>query len=544
LTFESQLCGFQSDFRLGDSTASYEWRQTNDCGPVSALVFSAILNKPISYSRIEPVIRSNERLDITQISSILKRFGVGNAIIFKPSGNLISNAPLIVHLESSDGFGHYVVLHSVHGNTARIFDGLIVQEVPLDGLMSHMSGYAIEYRPRLFDSRIFLMLLIALNLFMAILVWYFNYIRFCLFFYGVSITGLSCWPLFSTIRIEDKTAMQSFETNFAISVRPFSATTYCSIPCQRLANDQALQAFLGKQVEIQSGVSNFAHFIRLSAVLDSSLNLKTDIHKMFSNRIGSKEFYLRNSVGVGHRVTQNDIHTFNHRDYAIALAGECQLSSDYVIDLGANGSSSIEDLLRSTVYWFDTHGESEFSVIALTYYVAPVRNNIVNRFGRKITFDDMARLMMKRAEQTGSCYGTHSLYALALLWQANQKHGILTASVQTDMEEFFIVRAASLEAGQSPSGAYVLADANKRNFPEYDRMGEIGTLFVTGHHLEWQARLPERLRASDRSLCAASLWGLHHLGRFDETDILYPPISHLARAVFFLSQQSKNATKE
>jgi hypothetical protein len=148
--------------------------------------------------------------------------------------------------------------------------------------------------------------------------------------------------------------------------------------------------------------------------------------------------------------------------------------------------------------------------------------------------------MMDRSLSEGNCWGTHRLYALSVILQADRETRFLPDSVRERIHKHLAKTSARLAANQEQNGAWrpdwenAQSDNTNvvRTIPRVDQM-----ISVTAHHLEWLAVAPREVRPSASSLEAAMEFLLRACESRNSFDIdrRYCPFSHAARGLLLLS---------
>jgi hypothetical protein len=124
-----------------------------------------------------------------------------------------------------------------------------------------------------------------------------------------------------------------------------------------------------------------------------------------------------------------------------------------------------------------------------------------------MSFDLIARRLVRGHQRFGVCSGTHRLYSLALLLRLNADYPILSEPVRkaayAHLEQMRDVLCESqFEAGYWPSNWSRGAEAVSRPIdePQHKRV------IATGHHLEWLAISPKELHPPRERILKAARW--------------------------------------
>ena len=195
----------------------------------------------------------------------------------------------------------------------------------------------------------------------------------------------------------------------------------------------------------------------------------------------------------------------NHRDYFLATFAELGLPLTTPLKT-ASGTFTIADLLRdSTANFYISQAELPWTVIAYRIYLAGDKS-WTNRDGKHFTFDDLAEALLARPRGTGSCAGTHAIYALSLLLR--EEGGRRVLSEQPRAKAIIRLRddVAAAVAAQSPEGYWGLDWPAGR--PPRPRLldNDFWRLLVTGHMLECMEYVPEELQPPPDLYQRAAWW--------------------------------------
>jgi len=177
----------------------------------------------------------------------------------------------------------------------------------------------------------------------------------------------------------------------------------------------------------------------------------------------------------------------------------------------SRGTVTLQAVVDDAVANFTYDMELYWITTALAMYLAP-QSEWTNKYGHHFSFSEVAsRLMSKPVGESSPCGGTHTLYTLAVLLQVHEQHGILeTHEAVSEIRRHLKAASAELCESQADSGSW---DSlwTKRQYALVDRRykvrfakSESHYTWMTGHHLEWQALLPEELRVPRERLVSAA----------------------------------------
>ena len=166
-------------------------------------------------------------------------------------------------------------------------------------------------------------------------------------------------------------------------------------------------------------------------------------------------------------------------------------------------SAVLDDALAN----FNLEQELYWVTVAMALYIAPPYE-WENKFGHRFTFDDVAGVLLSRPMNHGPCAGTHGLQTLCVLLQVDDKHGIFTKPDTRDRITSYIRAAsASLETAQEADGSWKVqwaANGTSKQKGVALTAPANQAIWITGHHLEWQALAPAELRVSRARIVRAA----------------------------------------
>jgi hypothetical protein len=148
------------------------------------------------------------------------------------------------------------------------------------------------------------------------------------------------------------------------------------------------------------------------------------------------------------------------------------------------GIGTVADLLQDCLFDFQLREvsdvEPEWAATAIALYLPPARA-WQNRWGEKLTFDDLGRYLLERPQAKSSCAGTHLLFDLAVLMQVHRQCPIFSRPVALQIDDFLAVTVATVERTQRPDGSWG-TDWRGQTLPYSDSPAT--SLLITGHLAE------------------------------------------------------------
>jgi hypothetical protein len=199
-------------------------------------------------------------------------------------------------------------------------------------------------------------------------------------------------------------------------------------------------------------------------------------------------------------------------------------------------SCYVADLLTDAAWSISTKEEIEWRVVALALY-RPDVPQWRNKFGESFDWPSITRILLRSLDdmQGGGtstpCYGTHSLYALAVLDRVNDQTKLWDPKLASEVGDRLRAVSLQLERSQRPDGSWDRAWFCPQPV-SISGQTEMERLLITGHHLEWIALRPECDRPSENVLARAGDFVCGILSRRASKDILSHlcPCSHGLRA--------------
>jgi hypothetical protein len=200
----------------------------------------------------------------------------------------------------------------------------------------------------------------------------------------------------------------------------------------------------------------------------------------------------------------------------------------------------LSDLIVEVSQAFSFKEEIEWRTVTLALYRSQV-SSWQTRFGEQISFERITRELLRRARSFGqeelTCAGTHTFYALALLYRVNEQQSLWRPAMREEVEQILQASCKRLERTQLKDGSW---DDNWQ-LPGLARNGwpttRIDRLRITGHNLEWIALLPKTLRMSNYTIERAGDFVLSTIRdmTIEEVQRYICPCSHGIRA-YLLSE--------
>lgn len=202
-----------------------------------------------------------------------------------------------------------------------------------------------------------------------------------------------------------------------------------------------------------------------------------------------------------------------HHDHLLASLTEAGVSRSQKVFVPGLRNATFDSILQQALrdVRLDER-EIEWSAMAFALWLPP-QTHWTTGDGRQMSFDLLAKRLMRGHERYGVCSGTHRVYALMLMARIDEamrndgENGLLSDAVLTDVFLHLasvreLISVSQFEDGSWPGNWYDGIDAVSRPADEelYKKV------IATGHHLEWLAIAPEHLHPPREQIRRAARW--------------------------------------
>jgi len=224
-----------------------------------------------------------------------------------------------------------------------------------------------------------------------------------------------------------------------------------------------------------------------------------------------------------------------HANDLIATLAEIGVPLDTPLVM-RDGQAKVSDLLETALSRaYPDQLEYEWTAIAYARYVFP-QPAWRNKFGQRISVDDLVEQILNHPPDAGPCNGLHRLEALVVLNRADDEFHALRPKTKAKMLLYMqrcshaLVQAQTSDGywtRQWPRGAAASVPSKDHPVKLHDQ------LLVTGHHLEWLALAPEEVQPPRETVIRAGQWLARTLVEMDQKELIeaYGPYTHAARAL-------------
>ncbi len=249
----------------------------------------------------------------------------------------------------------------------------------------------------------------------------------------------------------------------------------------------------------------------------------------------TKPLLIPHPAGTRVRTKQGSA-TASHVDHTLAGLAEVGTPLDFPTETPA-GMSTVRSILEGSLRSFSLNQlEYEWSALAYALYLQPVQPWTSSE-GQQITFDRLARRIMRQRLSQGVCYGNHRLHALVILLRVDEQHSILSPECRARIIRHLRGATSALALSQAPSGYWNQHWAEGTPPSEDQPPGKLdplsSRLLATGHALEWMALAPEEVHPPREVLVSAGRWLSQTITGMDDEKIKqnYTFLSHAGSAL-------------
>ena len=225
-----------------------------------------------------------------------------------------------------------------------------------------------------------------------------------------------------------------------------------------------------------------------------------------------------------------------HHDHWLASLTEAGIPLYEQVYTPARSDMTINEVIQEALRDFHLdERETEWSAMAFGLWLPPV-NRWTNGDGRELSFDQLAKRLLRGHKRYGVCSGTHRVYSLMLLCRIDDQfnHTILSKPIRDEVYGFLknvrdLISVSQFDDGYWPYNWSAGADAIKNpvNDPEHRKV------IATGHHLEWLAIAPKELHPPREKILKAADWIIKQTTERTDKEILmhYTFYSHVGNAL-------------
>jgi hypothetical protein len=180
--------------------------------------------------------------------------------------------------------------------------------------------------------------------------------------------------------------------------------------------------------------------------------------------------------------------------------------------------------------------EYEWTSLAMILYLPP-GGRWIDSEGQEITFDRLAKRLMREEVPRGVCFGNHRLHTLAMFLRVDDEMHVLSPTVRKQAIAYLMNMTALLVRNQHAEGYWdgkwpeeKCADELK-NAASGDAVAD--RILATGHALEWWAFAPKECQPPRETIVKAGQWMVHTIDGLspEKIESYYTYLSHAGRAL-------------
>lgn len=223
-----------------------------------------------------------------------------------------------------------------------------------------------------------------------------------------------------------------------------------------------------------------------------------------------------------------------HHDHWLASLTEAGVTLDTPIFAPGRVNATFNDVLQEALRDFRLdERETEWSAMAFGLWIVPQKSWMTTA-GREISFDMLARRLIRGDKRHGVCNGTHRVYSLTVLLRLDEQFDILSDEVHAEVWAHLESVRDLLKVSQLADGHWP-TNWSKGEEAVIDPLNDLDyrKVIATGHHLEWLAIAPIELHPPREQIIRAAKWVSANTVARTESEILerYTFYSHVANAL-------------
>ncbi len=260
-------------------------------------------------------------------------------------------------------------------------------------------------------------------------------------------------------------------------------------------------------------------------------------HGRFQEVFGNDKppLLLDRGSGVAVRVQEGDA-TSSHVDHTVACLAEVGTPLGFPM-ITSTRRTTYRAMVEQSMRDFSLN-QLEYEWSGLTYALfLPSRTEWMTTEGQVMSFDRLARRIMRETLDHGVCFANHRLYTLVVFLRVDDQVPILSPDTRVEVLEFLSDATLLLERHQHPDGFWNADWPHRQpasSTPtdvEGDRLPE--RILATGHALEWWAMAPAELHPPRPTLAAAGQWLVRTIDDLTEDQVRenFTYLSHAGRAL-------------
>jgi hypothetical protein len=542
------LAGAAPCFAADKQLAAQEetsWRSRLVCGRNSLYLFLKSHGHRVDYAELRRAIPLGDLgSSFGDLHRAAQRFGAAVEIWHASLDRLAAvDLPAIVLLESARApSGHFVLLVDVDDANVLITDPTSTSSVrmPRAQFLRSYSGFAMIHHSTPRPRTAWGMAAILLGgVLVAPTVWRWRRTAAA----ATAVLFLMTLGGCDAARVEARahhshTSKTAARAQMPSGKRPLPLVYYGGLRFDDLSRAQYDDAVRRCRMASTMSVSNLLHMVRLRDIdrapdgndkFDRALNTVEVLKRVlnypaFDQAYGGLPFLIATPHGARFSETAWDPAAVDKRTREAHVGQTLSILAELGMSLAtelttSDGGAALADVVADSLANFTWDQELYWIGQALVMYLPPEHTSWENKFGDSFSFEALGeRLMRAPPGESGPCGGTHGLYTLAVVLQAQQRYpGVISEALERNIERYMQAASMALAASQSSDGSWTknwstpraVTAASVRGptfaLPEYD------PIWITGHILEYQVLLPEHLRLSEARLTQAAAYILKQM---------------------------------
>ncbi len=225
----------------------------------------------------------------------------------------------------------------------------------------------------------------------------------------------------------------------------------------------------------------------------------------------------------------------SHYDHTAACLAEVGTPADFPV-FTPRRQTTFATLIDSALDGFRLNQvEYEWTALLAALYLPPAKGWRTSE-GQYVSFDHLARRILREPLSRGVCAANHRMHALVVLLRIDEEHSILEPDTRAATIAFLSDVTRRLVASQHADGYWDLGWY--RGDGESQDTRTSGTalgdrILATGHPLEWWALAPREVLPPRATIVAAAQWLYRTIDALsdDEVDRYYTYLTHAGRAL-------------
>lgn len=228
-----------------------------------------------------------------------------------------------------------------------------------------------------------------------------------------------------------------------------------------------------------------------------------------------------------------------HLDHTLASLAEVGVGLDWPVVTPLRHTTAAELLEGSLATFGLNQHEVEWSGLLYTLYLPP--GSPWRTFeGQEVTFDALARRLMREELTEGVCSAHHRFHALVAMLRVDDRTAdlgeprLLGPDRRRQVVEFLAAVTALLVEHQHPLGfwnddwSFAAPDSAEPTARQGDELRH--RLIVTGHALEWWALAPTEVQPPRATVRAAARWLVDTIDGLSDEQITHDQLTYLTHA--------------